>query len=92
MGALPDQMTDKGCDSFSADLAADGGRAIPDQAIRDLGRELSAGGSARERIETLAWAGAPEIQTDTVACASLLANFDEHICKMCASALQIGET
>eukprot|EP00959_Pyramimonas_sp_CCMP1952_P145971 3056275-Pyramimonas_sp.AAC.1 len=43
-------MTDEGCESLSADLATDGARTIPDQALRDLGRELSA--------------GAPEIQTD----------------------------
>eukprot|EP00959_Pyramimonas_sp_CCMP1952_P238375 4981241-Pyramimonas_sp.AAC.1 len=42
VGDLPDQMTDRGCDSPSADPATDSARAIPDQAFRDLGRELGA--------------------------------------------------
>eukprot|EP00959_Pyramimonas_sp_CCMP1952_P046055 962045-Pyramimonas_sp.AAC.1 len=41
MGGLVDQMTDKRCESLSADLTADGAFAIPDQAIRHPGREWS---------------------------------------------------
>eukprot|EP00959_Pyramimonas_sp_CCMP1952_P325117 6805098-Pyramimonas_sp.AAC.1 len=58
-------MTNEGRESLSAELATDGARAIPNQAFRDLGRELvGASGDARARIEALAWDGAPDAQEE----------------------------
>eukprot|EP00959_Pyramimonas_sp_CCMP1952_P248919 5203556-Pyramimonas_sp.AAC.1 len=48
-------MVDMGCESLSTDLAADGARAMPDQALRDLGRSLCA------RVETVVQIGVGDI-------------------------------
>eukprot|EP00959_Pyramimonas_sp_CCMP1952_P103047 2155344-Pyramimonas_sp.AAC.1 len=69
-GDLSDPMTDMGLECLANDLDTDRAHLVPNHAVREIGRKLSAGGNVRSRIQDIIENGAADLQTAKRHCSS----------------------